>query len=164
MPHALRVIALLLPELMLTCVLLRWLPSRRERWVAATPLPVTVMVAAVLAAATEASWPTVLATCAGFLWGALLALTPFRGWVSSWTLPLPDGNRLRWREAGLVAVGVLLPLSGARTDAALERAFATRQVVRARGPFPPALGVALMVLPAMLATGAGWAAGSAGWI
>ncbi|MEV6439982.1 hypothetical protein [Streptomyces anulatus] len=164
MPHAVRVIALLLPELMLTCVLLRWLPSRRERWIAATPLPVTIMVASVLASATEASWPTVLAACAGFLWGALLALTPFRGWVSSWTLPLPDGSRLRWRETGLVAVGVLLPLSGARTDAALERAFATRQVVRARGPFPPVLGVALMMLPAVLATGAGWAAGSAGWI
>ncbi|MFJ6144583.1 hypothetical protein [Streptomyces anulatus] len=163
MPFALHVIAVLLPELVLTCVLLRWLPSKRERWVAAMPLPVTIMVALILSSATEASWPGVLAACAGFLWGGLLALTPFRGWVSSWTLPSPDGTRLRWRETVLVAVGVLTPFSGKRMDAALEKAFATRRVVRARGPFPLVLGVALMVLPAVLAVGAGWATGSAGW-
>ncbi|NEB83673.1 hypothetical protein G3I43_05660 [Streptomyces anulatus] len=163
MPFALHVIAVLLPELLLTCVLLRWLPSKRERWVAAMPLPVTIMVALILSSTTEASWPGVLAACAGFLWGGLLALTPFRGWVSSWTLPSPDGTRLRWRETVLVAVGVLTPFSGKRMDAALEKAFATRRVVRARGPFPLVLGVALMVLPAVLAVGAGWATGSAGW-
>ncbi|WP_435599353.1 hypothetical protein [Streptomyces anulatus] len=163
MPFALHVIAVLLPELVLTCVLLRWLPSKRERWVAAMPLPVTIMVALILWSTTEASWPGVLAACAGFLWGGLLALTPFRGWVSSWTLPPPDGTRLRWRETVLVAVGVLTPFSGKRMDAALEKAFATRRVVRARGPFPLVLGVALMVLPAVLAVGAGWATGSAGW-
>ncbi|MDX3491040.1 MULTISPECIES: hypothetical protein [Streptomyces] len=163
MPHVLLVIAVLVPEVVLTCALLRRLPVRRERWVAAMPLPVTVVTALALRLVSEVSWPAALAACAGFLWGVLLALTPFRGWVSSWTLPLPGEARLRWSEAAIVVMGVLTPLSGGRTDAALEKAFATRRVIRARGPFPPLLGVALLVLPVVTAVGAGWAADHAGW-
>ncbi|WNF27000.1 hypothetical protein RI138_09205 [Streptomyces sp. C11-1] len=150
------VLVALIPEVVLTCSLLRWLPVKRERWMAAMPLPVTVVLALTLRLLAEVSWPTVLATCAGFLWGAVLALAPFRGWVSSWTLPLRGEARLRWPEAALVVVGVVTPLSGKRTDAALEKAFAVRQVVRARGPFPAALGMALLVLPTAAAVVAGW--------
>ncbi|MEV7424441.1 MULTISPECIES: hypothetical protein [unclassified Streptomyces] len=157
------VLAVLIPELVLTCVLLRWLPVRRERWIPAMPLPVIVMVALALRFGTEASWQVTLATCAGFLWGAALAVAPFRGWVSSWTLPQEGQDPLRWREMALVVVGVVTPLSFKGTDAALEKTFAVRQVIRARGQFPPAMGVALLVLPVAGAVGAGWGMEFAGW-
>ncbi|MEV7643248.1 hypothetical protein AB0O32_25270 [Streptomyces rubiginosohelvolus] len=158
MALALWVLMAMVPEAVLTCVLLRWLPVRQERWVAAMPLPVTALLVLVLRLSADVPWPVTLATCAGFLWGVLLALAPFRGWVSSWTLPAAGAARLRWGEAALVVVGVLTPLSVGRTDAALEKAFAVRQVARGRGPLPSALGMALLVLPAVAAVGAGWGA------
>ncbi|MFJ9622040.1 hypothetical protein [Streptomyces sp. NPDC101181] len=149
----------LVPEAVLTCALLRWLPVRRERWIAAMPLPVTVLMALTLRLLADQPWPAVLATCAGFLWGVVLALAPFRHWVSSWTLASRGEGRLRWREVALAAVGVLTPLPGERVDAALQKAFAVRQVVRSRGPFPTVLGMALLVLPVAAAVGARWLTG-----
>ncbi|MGW0787323.1 hypothetical protein ACWD04_03495 [Streptomyces sp. NPDC002911] len=155
-------LAVLIPELMLTCLLLRWLPVRRERWIAALPLPVTVVTALALRL-TEVSWPATLATCTGFLWGVALALAPFSGWVSSWTLSPHGQTRLRGREAALVVMGVVTPLSVKGSDAALEKAFSVRQVVRARGRLPLVMGVALLVVPVTAAVGAGWATEYAGW-
>jgi hypothetical protein len=91
------------------------------------------------------------------LWGTLLALLPFRGWVSSWPLPVSGDARLRWREVVLVMPGVLTPLSTKRIDAAMEKAFAVRQVVLPRGPFPPLMGVALLALPVLGAAAIWWA-------
>ncbi|MXG25917.1 hypothetical protein [Streptomyces sp. YIM 132580] len=54
-------------------------------------------------------------------------------------------------------VGAITPLPVRGTDAALEKAFAVRQVVRARGRFPLLMGVALLAVPATCAVGAGWA-------
>ncbi|MFB8106114.1 hypothetical protein ACFC3O_25330 [Streptomyces sp. NPDC056007] len=151
------VLMVLIPELTLTCVLLRWLPVRRERWIAAMPFPVTAVLALAVRFIAETSWPTALATCAGFLWGVVVALVPFRGWLSSWTLPQQGEARLRWHEGALAMVGAITPLPVQGTDAALEKAFAVRQVVRARGRFPLLMGVALLAVPATCAVGAGWA-------
>ncbi|CAL9555415.1 hypothetical protein [Streptomyces sp. enrichment culture] len=156
------VVAALLPEVVLTCVLLRWLPVRHERWIPAAPLPVTLVVALGLRFVAELPWAAVLAGCAGFLWGVLAALLPFRGWVSSWTLPVRGDGRLRWREVGLVALGAVTPLSTGAVRAAMDKAFAVRRVVRARGGFPPLMGVALLVLPVAGAVAAGWAVSAVG--
>ncbi|MFF6904684.1 hypothetical protein ACFY9Q_01925 [Streptomyces sp. NPDC012389] len=151
------VLMALIPELILTCVLLRWLPVKQERWVAAMPPPVTVVLAMAVRFIAETSWPTALATCAGFLWGSAVALVPFRGWVSSWTLPQHGEARLRWHEGVLAMVGAITPLPVKGTDTALEKTFAVRHVVRARGRFPLLMGVTLLVAPAACAVGAGWA-------
>ncbi|MFD4898608.1 hypothetical protein [Streptomyces sp. NPDC058411] len=156
------VLAVLIPELMLTCLLLRWLPAKRERWIAALPLPVTA-VSALALRLTEVSWPDTLASCTGFLWGVMLALAPFSGWVSSWTLPSHGEARLRGREVALVLMGVVTPLSVKGSDAALEKAFSVRQVVRDRGQFPLVMGVALLVVPVTAAVGVGWVTNYAGW-
>nr|WSZ99607.1 hypothetical protein OH820_31690 [Streptomyces sp. NBC_00857] len=157
MPISLWILAALVPELLVTCVLLRWLPAKHERWIPATPLPAVAALALILRFVAGAPWSATFAACAGFLWGILLALLPFRGWVSSWTLPVPGEARLRWREVALVVPGVLTPLSTQRTDAALEKAFATRRVPRSRGPFPLLLGAALLALPVACAMAAHWA-------
>lgn len=157
MTLSLWVVAALVPEVVLTCVLLRWLPVRQERWIPAVPLPVTALVALGLRFAAGLPWAAVLAACAGFLWGVLAALLPFRGWVSSWTLPVRGAERLRWHEVGLVALGAVTPLSSAAIRAATDKAFAVRRVVRDRGEFPLLMGVAMLVLPVAGATAAGWA-------
>ncbi|MBF8174998.1 hypothetical protein KVH22_15925 [Streptomyces olivaceus] len=155
----LSVFAVLVFDLVLTCVLLRWLPVRRERWIPMVALPAVAALALVLGFGVRAPWQSVFAACAGFLCGTVLALLPFRGWVSSWTLPVRGEARLRWSEVVLVLVGSLTPLSTKRTNAAQRKAFTVREVVRERGRFPHLLGAALFVLPALCAVGAGWAAG-----
>lgn len=37
MPISLWILAALVPELLITCVLLRWLPAKGERWIPAPP-------------------------------------------------------------------------------------------------------------------------------
>ncbi|MEV8126045.1 hypothetical protein AB0P07_18400 [Streptomyces sp. NPDC085944] len=155
----LTVFALLLCDLVLTCVLLRWLPLRRERWIALVTFPSAAALTLVLGAGARVPWQAAFAACAGFLCGTVLALLPFRGWVSSWTLPVAGAERLRWSEVLLVLLGSLTPLSTKRTDAAQRKAFAVREVVRERGPFPAPMGAALLVLPVLCAVSAGWAAG-----
>ncbi|WP_175408494.1 hypothetical protein [Streptomyces sp. TRM64462] len=157
------ILLVVIPEAVLTCVLLRWLPVRSERWIPALPLPVIAVVALALRFVAHVPWPAAFAACAGFLWGVVLALVPFRGWVSSWTMPVRGDARLRWREVALATVGAVTPVSTKGTSAALEKAFTVRQVVRARGPFPLPLGVALLVVPVACALGAVWAAGALGW-
>ncbi|MGV9287357.1 hypothetical protein [Streptomyces sp. NPDC003719] len=153
------VFAVLVSDLVLTCVLLRWLPVRRERWIPMVTLPVVAALTLVLGFGVGVPWQAAFAACAGFLCGTVLALLPFRGWVSSWTLPVEGAARLRWPEVALVLLGSLTPLSTKRTDAAQRKAFADREVVRERGRFPQRLGVALFVLPVLCAVSAGWAAG-----
>jgi hypothetical protein len=155
----LAVFALLVCDLVLTCVLLRWLPVRRERWIAVVALPAAAALTLVLGVGVRVPWQAAFAACAGFLFGTVLALLPFRGWVSSWTLPVAGPARLRWSEVLLVLLGSLTPLSTKRTDAAQRKAFAVREVVRERGPFPQAMGAALLVLPVLCAVSAGWATG-----
>ncbi|CAM5648050.1 hypothetical protein STENM327S_06308 [Streptomyces tendae] len=155
----LAVFALLVCDLVLTCVLLRWLPERRERWIALVTLPCAAVLTLVLWAGARLPWQAACTACAGFLCGTALALLPFRGWVSSWTLPVAGPARLRWSEVLLVLLGSLTPLSTRRTDAAQRKAFAVRAVARERGPFPLPMGAALLVLPVLCAVGAGWAAG-----
>jgi hypothetical protein len=162
MPFTLGVVAVVLCDLLLTCVLLRWIPAKRDRWIAALPFPLIAALTLTLRHTAGASWPAALAGCAGFVWGILLALLPFRGWVSSWTLPVRGEARLRWREAALVVPGVLTPLSTKRMDAAVTKAFAVRQVVRARGPFPLPLGVTLLTVPVACALAARWASQALG--
>jgi hypothetical protein len=157
-------LAVLMPELVLTCLLLRWLPVKQERWLPAVPLPVIVVMALILRFVGQVPWTVTLAGCTGFLWGCVLALVPFRGWVSSWTLPVGGRARLRWREAVLAVPAVLTPLATRRTDAAMEKAFAVRQVVQGRGRFPPAMGLALLVVPVVCAVGAARAADVLGWV
>lgn len=156
------VFAVLVPDLVLTCLLLRWLPVKKERGIPATPLPVVAVMALVLRFVAHVPWPATLATCAGFLWGVVVALLPFRGWVSSWTLPVRGEARLRGLEVVLVLLGALTPLSTRRTKAAMEKAFAERQVVRSRGQMPSVMGVALSVVPVACAVGTGWAANTLG--
>lgn len=156
------VFAVLIPDVVLTCLLLRWLPVKKERWIPATPLPVLAVITLVLRFVAHVPWPATLATCAGFLWGVVLALLPFRGWVSSWTLPLRGEARLRGLEVALVLLGALTPLSTKRTKAAMEKAFAERQVARSRGQMPPVVGVALLAVPVACAVGSGWAANTLG--
>lgn len=151
------VLMALIPELTLTCLLLRWLPVRSERWISAMPLPVAAVLTMAVRFIAEESWTAALATCTGFLWGVVVALVPFRGWLSSWTLPQRGEARLRWHEAALALVGAITPWSGKGTDVALEKAFAVRQVVHTRGHFPLPMGMALLALPALCAAGAGWA-------
>jgi hypothetical protein len=162
MPFALGVVAVLLSDLLITCVLLRWIPAKHERWIPAIPFPLIAALTLTLRYAAGAPWPAALATCAGFVWGILLALLPFRGWVSSWTLPVRGEARLRWREVALVVPGVLTPLSTKRMDAAMAKAFAVRQVVRDRGPFPLPLGATLLALPVTCALAARWASQALG--
>ncbi|WP_222946893.1 hypothetical protein [Streptomyces sp. TRM49041] len=159
----LRILAVLVPEMVITCMLLRWLPVRQERWIPAIPLPVIAVVALLLRFVAQVPWSAALAACTGFLWGVVPALAPFRGWVSSWTLPVRGDARLRAHEVALVALGVVTPLSTKGTKAAMEKAFAVRQVTRARGPFPLMAGVALLVLPVVCAVGAWSAADALGW-
>lgn len=151
------VLAALIPELLLTCLLLRWLPVKSERWISAMPLPVAAMLTMAVRFIAEASWTATLATCTGFLWGVVVALVPFRGWLSSWTLPQQGEARPRWHEIALALVGAITPLSVKGTEAALEKVFAVRQVVHGRGRFPLPMGIALLTLPAICAAGAGWA-------
>ncbi|MDX2548844.1 hypothetical protein ACOT81_19695 [Streptomyces sp. WI04-05B] len=157
MPTVLWVFAAALTDLLTTCVLLRWIPAKHERLIPFVPFPLLVALALILRHAVGIPWPAALAACTGFLWGILLALLPFRGWISSWTLPVPREDRLRWYEVVLVVPAALTPLSTRRTDAALEKAFAPREVVRERGPFPLVMGVALSVLPVLGAAAARWA-------
>ncbi|MFF6780101.1 hypothetical protein [Streptomyces sp. NPDC012510] len=157
MPISAWIVVVTIPEALIACVLLRWLPAQHERWICAVPVPVVATLAVTLRFASDMPWQAALAAGAGFLWGIVLALLPFRGWVSSWTLPVHGEARLRWREVVLIAPAALTPLSTKRTDAAMEKAFAVRQVVRARGPFPPLLGMALLVLPVMGTAAARWA-------
>jgi hypothetical protein len=113
MPTVLWVVVVLLSDLLITCVLLRWIPAKHERWICATPFPLIVALTLTLRYAAGAPWPAVLAACAGFVWGILLALLPFRGWVSSWALPVPGEARLRWREVALVVrmcTGLEMPI------------------------------------------------------
>ncbi|MFE2357000.1 hypothetical protein [Streptomyces parvulus] len=140
-------------------MLLRWLPRRRDRWIPMVTLPVVAALAVILRFGVQVPWLVAFAVCAGFLCGIVLALLPFRGWVSSWTLPVSGEARLLWSEVVLVLLGSLTPLSTKRTDAAQRKAFADRDVVRERGRFPTLLGVALFGLPTLCAVGAGWAAG-----
>ncbi|MFD4143134.1 hypothetical protein [Streptomyces sp. NPDC058572] len=163
MPLTLWVVAVLIPEIVLSCLLLRWLPDRREWPIPLLiPVPAIVVVALLIRYVAQEPWPGTLAACAGFLWGLALALLPFRGWVSSWTLPVHGDARLRWREVVLVALSVATPVSTTRTKAATGKAFAPREVVRERGGFPSAMGVTLLVLPALCAVAAGWAADAVG--
>lgn len=162
MPVSLWVLAVLVPELVITCMLLRWLPSKHERWVPAIPLPLIAALALVLRFVAQVPWPGTLAACAGFLWGIVPALLPFRGWVSSWTLPVRGEARLRWHEMALALLGAMTPVSTRRTDAAMEKAFTVRQVVTPRGEFPLPMGVALLVTPVVCAVGAGWTADALG--
>ncbi|WP_405687078.1 hypothetical protein [Streptomyces sp. NBC_00057] len=157
------VLAVVIPELVVTCSVLRWLPVKQERWIAALPFPVVVVMALALRFVAQAPWPGVLAACAGLLWGVAVALVPFRGWVSSWTLPARGQGNLGWRGVALVVLGVMTPLTTKRSEAAMEEAFAVRQVVRARGEFPLLMGVALLVIPVVCAVGAGWAVDTLGW-
>ena len=152
------VFTVLLTELVVTCMLLRWLPVTHERWMAATPLPAIVLLAVSLRYVAQVPWSVTFAASTGFLWGVAVALVPFRGWVSSWTLPAQGEARLRWREVALVVPAVVTPLSTKGTSAAVEKAFAARQVVRGRGRFPLMLGVALLVAPVTCAMAAGWGA------
>ncbi|MGW7278872.1 hypothetical protein ACWGIV_11315 [Streptomyces sp. NPDC054844] len=154
------VFALFVSDLVLTCVLMRWLPQRRERWVAAVTLPVLAVLALLLRFGAQVSWTAAFAACTGFVWGTVVALLPFRGWVSSWTLPVHGDARLRWPEAVLVLLGSLTPLSTKRTDAAQRKAFTAREVERHRGRFPRLMGLALFLLPALAAVGSGWATGA----
>ncbi|MEV8311948.1 hypothetical protein AB0P36_32675 [Streptomyces flavidovirens] len=155
-------VAVAIPEFVLTCILLRWLPDRRERWIPVIPLPAVIMVALIMRYGAQVSWPGTFAACSGFLWGVTMALLPFRRWVSSWTLPIHGEARLRWHEIVLVTLNVTTPLSTKRTKAATEKAFATRQVVHARGRFPLTMGVALLVIPVVCAVAAGLAADALG--
>ncbi|MFF9506954.1 hypothetical protein ACF1BU_06050 [Streptomyces sp. NPDC014724] len=157
------VLAVVIPEFVLTSMVLRWLPAKQERWMAALPFPAMLVMAPTLRFVAQVQWPGVLATCAGLLWGVAIALLPFRGWVSSWTLPARGQGHLGWREVALVALGVLTPLTTKASDAAMEKAFAVRQVVRARGEFPWPMGVALLAIPVGCAVGAGWAVDTLGW-
>lgn len=157
MPISLWIVVVMILEVLLACVLLRWLPAKHERWIPGTPFPAIAALAVTLRFATGTPWTATLATCAGFLCGIALALLPFRGWVSSWTLPVHGEARLRWREVALLVPATLTPLSTKWSDAAMEKAFAVRQVVRTRGPFPPLMGVALLVLPVAGAAAARWA-------
>lgn len=155
-------VVVLIPDFVLTCVLLRWLPDRRERRIGLIPLPTAVAMALLMRYGAQVPWPGTLAACAGFLWGVAAALLPFRGWVSSWTLPVAGETRLRLREVALVALSVVTPLSTKRSKAAMEKAFAVRRVARARGRFPLLMGVLLLVIPVVCAVGAGWAADELG--
>ncbi|MFD5474750.1 hypothetical protein [Streptomyces sp. NPDC127105] len=163
MPISLWILMVMISDVLITTVLLRWLPVKDERWIPGTPFPVIIAIALTLRFVTGTPWPATLAACAGFLWGVILALLPFRGWVSSWTLPVHGDARLRWREVALIAPTVLTPLSTKSSKAAMEKAFAVRQVVRARGQFPPMMGLALLTAPVVCAVGAGWAADALGW-
>ncbi|WP_328770014.1 hypothetical protein [Streptomyces sp. NBC_00286] len=157
MPISLWIVAVMIPEVLVSCVLMRWLPAKHERWIPLTLIPAIAALAVTLHFITGTPWPATLTACAGFLWGIALALLPFRGWISSWTLPVHGEARLRWREVVLLVPTALTPLSTTRTDAAMKKALAVRQVVRARGPFPPLMGVALLVLPVAGAAAARWA-------
>ncbi|MCF3964897.1 hypothetical protein [Streptomyces fuscigenes] len=158
MPLTLWLAIALIPNVVLTCVLLRWLPERSERWIPAlSPLVLAVLVL-IVRLATGSAWSGALAAGAGFLWGTVVGLLPFRGWVSSWTLPVRGEARLRWREVLLVLLGAATPLNTRRTKAAMEKAFTPREVPRARGPFPYALGAALFLVPVLCAVAAGTAA------
>ncbi|WP_030898109.1 hypothetical protein [Streptomyces sp. NRRL F-5126] len=159
MPIILWVAIALVPNVVLTCVLLRWLPVRGERWIPALSLPVLAALVLVLRFGAQVPWSEAFAGGAGFVWGAVLALLPFRGWVSSWTLPVHGEERLRWREVLFVLISTFTPLSTRRTKAAVDKAFTPRQVKRLRGPFPWPLGVALFVVPVLCALVAGWASG-----
>ncbi|WP_434597978.1 hypothetical protein [Streptomyces sp. A5-4] len=155
-------VAAVIPEFVLTCLLVRWLPDKCERWIPVIPLPAVIVLALVMHYGAQVPWPGTLAACSGFLWGITTALLPFRGWVSSWTLPVHGEARLRWHQWVLVVLSVSTPLSTKRTKAATEKAFATRQIVLARGPFPLTMGVALLVIPVVCALAAGWAANALG--
>jgi hypothetical protein len=158
----LAVLTVLVSELVITTVLLRWLPVKQERWIPGLPFPVVVVLVLLLRFAAELPWAAACAASAAFLWGIVAALAPFRGWVSSWTLPVRGEARLRWHEAAWVVLGVVTPRSPKRAETAMEKAFAIRQVVRARGPFPVLLGVSLLVVPVVCAVGAGWAVAARG--
>ncbi|MBP0457183.1 hypothetical protein [Streptomyces montanisoli] len=159
MPYILWAAIALVPNVVLTCVLLRWLPVRGERWIPALSAPVLAGLVLVLRFGAQVPWSESFAGGAGFLWGTVLALLPFRRWTSSWTLPVKGDERLRWREALLVLVSALTPLSTRGTKAATTKAFTPRQVERPRGPFPWPMGVALLVVPVLCALAAGWASG-----
>lgn len=156
MPVALAILTVLVSELVVTCVLLRWLPVKRERWIPALPFPVSVVLVLLLRFAAQVPWATACVVSAALLWGVLAALVPFRGWVSSWTLPVHGQARLRGREVAWLVLGVATPASSKKAQAAMAKAFAVRQVVRARGSFPLLLGVCLLVIPVVCA-GAGCA-------
>ena len=146
-----------LSDLSITCMLLRLLPVKQERWIPAIPLPVMVITALILRFAVQVSWEGSLAICAGFLWGVMITLASFRGWVSSWTLPVHGTARMRLHEVALVILCAVAPLETKTTAAAMEKAFAVRPVRRGRGPFPLLMGSMLLVLPTVCAMGAGWA-------
>jgi hypothetical protein len=155
-PVSLWVVAVLIPDLALTCILMRWLPVKRERWIVTTPLPGFAVMVLFLHFAGQVSWPETLSACTGFICGTVVALLPFRSWISSWTLPVTGEARLRWHEAALVLLGAMTPLSPRRTKRAMEKAFAPRQVIRPRGQFPPAMGMTLLVIPVLGAVGTEW--------
>ncbi|MFD4863041.1 hypothetical protein [Streptomyces atratus] len=62
----------------------------------------------------------------------------------------------------LVVPGFMTPLTTKGSEAAMEEAFAVRQVVRTRGEFPLLMGVALPAIPVVCAVGAGWAVDTLG--
>jgi hypothetical protein len=64
----------LVSEFVVACVLLRWLPVKRERWIPALPFPVIVVLVLLLRFTARVSWATACVVSAALLWGVVAAL------------------------------------------------------------------------------------------